>query len=74
MHNQTLKVLERLRQQPITRFHAIDMGVLNITARISDLRNEGYEIFCEMLSHEQHNHGATKFGRWHLVSEPKEIK
>lgn len=70
MHSQTLLVLNLLRVKPITRFHAHTNHILNITARITDLRNAGYEIYCEMVTDPNHHNGKTKFGRWTLISEP----
>ena len=63
--NQTMKVLEMLRKGPITRYHGFNNGVLNLTARIADLRKLGYGIHCQMIQAE--GHGSSEFGRWHLV-------
>jgi hypothetical protein len=70
MKNQTLQVLERLKKGPMTRFHANDMHIMNITARIADLRQKGYVIDCQMITSPLHNNGQTEFGRWFLKSEP----
>jgi len=63
--NQTMKVLEMLRKGPITRYHGFNNGVLNLTARIADLRKLGYGIHCQMIQAD--GHGSSEFGRWHLV-------
>jgi hypothetical protein len=69
MKSQTLQVLEMLRNGPITRFHAYDRHILNITARISDLREMGHQIDCVMTTSPLHNGGKTEFGRWFLREE-----
>ena len=69
MKSQTLQVLEMLRKGPITRFHCYDRHILNITARISDLRRQGYEIECVMTTSPLHDNGNTAFGRWYLKED-----
>lgn len=63
--SQTNKVLEMLRRGPITRYHGFNSGILNLTARIADLRNRGHGIHCQMI--QSPDHGTAEFGRWHLV-------
>jgi len=44
---QCRKILNRLRRGPGTPFDLMqDTGVVNYTARISDLKMKGYEIEC----------------------------
>jgi len=69
MKVQLLQVLNLLRQGPITRFDAHANGILNITARITDLRDMGFDIHCEMVTDPNHHNGKTRFGQWTLVSE-----
>ncbi len=69
MKVQTLKVLNMLRQGPITQFDARHAEVLCLTKRISDLRDMGYDIDCEMITDPSHHNGKTRFGRWTLISE-----
>lgn len=70
MNQQSLQVLAMLRVKPITRFDAHRNHILNITARITDLRNNGYGVICTMIIDPNHHNGQTKFGQWTLVSEP----
>lgn len=72
MNNQTMQVLDMLRKGPITRFHAHDRHILNITARIADLRRKGYRIDCVMTTSPMHHDGKTEFGRWFLVESGRE--
>ena len=69
--NQKQIVLGMLRQGAVTRFNAYQAGILNVTARIADLRNDGCEIHCSMVTSPLHHNGNTEFGRWTLVSEPR---
>jgi hypothetical protein len=70
MNHQTYQVLEMLRRGPVTQFHAHTNQILSLTARISDLRKNGYEIHREMITDPNHFNGTTKFGKWTLVKEP----
>jgi hypothetical protein len=47
INKQCLKILNRLRRGPGTPFQLMqDTGVVNYTARISDLKDKGYVIEC----------------------------
>ena len=70
MKSQTLLVLYMLQQGPVTRFDAHANHILNITARIAELRNLGYEIVCNMITDTNHHLGRTKFGQWVLLGSP----
>ena len=70
MNVQTQQVLDMLRLGPVTRFDAHDSHILNITARITDLRDMGFEIVCNKITDPNHHSGKTKFGQWVLISEP----
>ena len=43
---QTRKVLELLKKGHLTRLTAMHYGVMNLTARISDLRSLGWTVNC----------------------------
>ena len=72
-HVQRKMILDHMRQiGPITRAEAMDYyGIGNITARLTELRQEGYQIQTIMTS------GVNRFGkhinyaRWMLMSEPQ---
>lgn len=65
MTKQTFQVLEMLRNGPINRIDAYKAGVLNVTARISNLRDLNYEIDCIYIKTHK-----PRFGTWVLTKEP----
>ena len=48
-----LRMMERGRK--VTRLTALHAGVMNLTARIADLRNAGHNVVCTMDSDEDGN-------------------
>lgn len=47
--SQNMKILKMLKDgKTITRLTAMHYGIMNLTARISELRNFGYDIRCRM--------------------------
>ncbi len=47
--SQNMKILTMLKSgKTITRLIAMHYGIMNLTARISELRNFGYDIRCRM--------------------------
>lgn len=71
MNQQSLQVLNMLRNGPVTRFDAHNNHILNITARITNLRDLGCEIVCNKITDLNHHNGLTKFGQWVLLKEPQ---
>lgn len=72
MNSQKYIVLEHLRKKkPVTAFYGYEsLGVVNLSGRISELRQEGYEI--ESVWQEAPNRfgDVRKFVRYVLKSEP----
>lgn len=47
--SQNMKILKMLKEgRSITRLSAMHYGIMNLTARISELRNFGYDVKCRM--------------------------
>lgn len=62
------KLLEALRQHPVTSYHArADLDIYHPNARILELRRQGFNIFTHW---ETINNGKTKHrvGKWVLLS------
>lgn len=65
MNPQTEKVLSLLRRGPLTRLTAMHYGVMNLTARLADLRGLGYRISCAS----KRDANGARYGEFTLVSE-----
>jgi len=63
MTPQSNKVLTALKNgRSVTRVTAMHMGVMNLTARITDLRNAGHDVICEM----KHDIDGNRYGAFAL--------
>lgn len=60
---QASKVLGLLRKGKLTRLIAMHYGVMNITARLADLRRFGYKVEC----HNKRDSEGNRYGEFHLV-------
>ena len=65
MTPQATKLLTTLRAgRSVTRLTAMHMGIMNLTARVADLRNAGHEVACVWKSDDVN---GTKYGSFTLV-------
>lgn len=66
--NQTAEVLyELLTNGPINRRDIlINTGILNVTARISDIRKHGINVKCEMIKTKNKHNRSISFGKWSI--------
>jgi hypothetical protein len=55
--NQLMEVFNLLLTSQVTSFEIIKLGILNPTARISQLRSKGVDVICTEMPH------INKFGR-----------
>lgn len=62
---QTRKVLKLLERGHLTRLTAMHYGVMNLTARIADLRNLGWTVDCNVKRDSEGN----RYGRFTLAAE-----
>jgi hypothetical protein len=73
-NNQTAEVLSQLLlyKQGITRMQFLrNTGILNVTARIANLRNKyGLTIHCKKISTQNKYGRSIKYGQW--ILEPNE--
>lgn len=61
--SQTQKILKMLKDgKTITRLIAMHYGIMNLTARISELRSVGYDVKCRMKKDEQ----GREYGEFYL--------
>jgi len=62
------EVLSYLREKgSMTRLEAMqELGILNVTARIADLRNEGYKIKANMIAVKNKYGRTVKYADWIL--------
>lgn len=71
MVNQRKRILEWMRKRPITALGAFDnMGIVNLSGRIAELRQSGYHIENEWAEAPNRFGEQTRFVRYRLVSEP----
>lgn len=47
----------------VTRVTAMSMGIMNLTARISDLRGKGHDVMCDMKTDTL----GREYGEFHLA-------
>lgn len=65
---QNQALLARLRREPMTRRDALTMGILNPTARISELRQDGHRIITNAVRVPSHyGNGWAKIAVWVLL-------
>jgi len=66
---QNQKLLEYLKRGgKVTRWNALlDLGIANITARITDLRSQGHAIMTTMISRD-----GKRYGKWSLEKGAQE--
>ena len=56
------RILRHLKRRPLTRAQAMDdLGIANVTARIAELRQEGYAIRDEWKTQRNRFADLTKF-------------
>jgi hypothetical protein len=69
--NQTAEVLYELLQFPITRRSIMsDCGILNVTARIADLRlRHNLSIICTKIQTKNKHNRAITYGCWSLENK-----
>lgn len=61
---QTQKVFNLLKNgQHLTRLTAMHYGVMNLTARITDLRQAGVSIRCDL----KYDHDGNRYGSFYLA-------
>ena len=64
--SQNQKILKMLHEgKKITRLKAMHYGIMNLTARISELRNAGYDIRCRMRT----DADGREYGEFYLEGE-----
>lgn len=63
---QTNKVFTLLQSGPVSRVTAMHYGVMNLTARIADIRNAGYKVECTIKT----DHDGNRYGSFQLASDP----
>ena len=71
MKSQKLMVLQRLKRYgSITRLQAIDMGVMELSARLSELQADGHIIDRSMRVYVKNRFGKeVKVGKSFLIKE-----
>lgn len=73
MRSQRHKIIEWMRKRPITAMGAFDnLGIVNLSGRISELRQAGYHIENEWAEADNRHGERVRFVRYRLVSEPAE--
>lgn len=75
--NQVAEVLyELLHNSPITRVSILSStGILNLTARISDLRTlYGINVTCEKISVKNKFFRPVSYGSWSIKGETETLK
>jgi hypothetical protein len=58
-------ILRELKQRDLTALDAVELGIMRLAARISDLRNEGYEIETETIK----TAGGARVARYRLTCQ-----
>lgn len=72
MKSQRDQIIEWLRRRPLTAMGAFDnLGIVNLSGRIAELRQEGYVIENETRQAPNRFGQPTRFVRYHLRAEPK---
>jgi hypothetical protein len=78
MKNQKQAVLEYLQEGNIlTRMIAMEqMGIMNVTARIAELRNEGYLIEADLITSVNRYGDKVSSAEWSLkgYTEPNQLE
>lgn len=76
MINQKQKVLEYLQSGKIlTRKIAMEqMGIMNVTARIAELRNEGYEVHPNISKGVNRYGDKVRYAAWTLDKPLREAE
>lgn len=63
---QTQKVYDLLKSgQSLTRLTAMHYGVMNLTARITDLRNAGIKVQCDL----KHDLDGNRYGSFYMIDK-----
>ena len=71
MKSQRQIILEHLRKRPVTAMYAFDsLGVVNLSGRIAELRQEGYDIENDWAEAPNRFGVQTRFVRYRLIKEP----
>lgn len=70
--NQYTTILDWMRKRPITAMAGFDsLGIVNLSGRISELRQRGYEIKNVWRTANNRQGKPTRFVQYVLVKEPK---
>jgi hypothetical protein len=74
--NQTAEVLyELINNKHINRRDIlIETGILNITARLSDIRKHGIVVECKMIEALNKHNRKVQFGQWSVSDKNKAIE
>lgn len=68
MESQAKQILQYMKRSPITAMDALQhIGSFRLAARIKDLRDEGHEIYTEIVPTENGN----RIARYSLIKEGK---
>tara|TARA_R110001606_G_scaffold10095_2_gene43221 strand:- start:299 stop:595 length:297 start_codon:yes stop_codon:yes gene_type:complete len=68
MESQNKKILQYMRNKPITAIDALEhIGSFRLAARVKDLRDEGHEIYTEIVPTES----GSRIARYSLIKEAK---
>lgn len=67
VQRQREQVLKLLKEKPVTPFDAVQFGCMRLAARVHELRNEGHEIYSELI-----HVGDARVARYWLLKERKE--
>lgn len=68
MKSQHERILKHLKRKTLTRAQAMDiLGIANVTARISELRQEGHNIVDEWKTQRNRFGDVTKFKVYRLA-------
>ncbi len=69
--NQYTTILDWMRKRPITAMAGFDsLGIVNLSGRISELRQRGYEIENVWRTANNRQGKQTRFVQYVLVKEP----
>lgn len=72
MKAQREKILDWMRKRPITALAGFDsLGIVNLSGRIAELRQAGYQIENEWAEANNRFGEPTRFVRYHLIQEPR---
>lgn len=64
---QAKKLLGLLRSgRAVTRLIAMHYGIMNVTARLTELRAFGFAVACKM----KHDLNGNRYGEWSLAHDP----